>query len=319
MAEADVYTKNYISRNDVFADIFNFFIYGGDQVIRADSLCDENIEEIAIVPLGEEDVETTQRYRDVLKSCVIKRGEDASYVLLGVENQTHVHYAMPVRCMIYDALQYSKQTRQAAASHRQDKDTHLTAAEFLSGFTRDDTLTPVITLVVYFGAERWDAPRSLHQMFGKGASDERLMRFAPDYPINLIEPALLSEDQLARFITDFRQVMEFLKYSNDKQRISALLSEGSPYESLSTTAALVLNSCAGMGIKINQKEEKMNMCKAIQEIRQEGVEKGRAEGEVRGEYNTKVATARNFLAMGVLSIEQIAQGTGLSVGEVAAL
>ena len=73
MAEADVYTKNYISRNDVFADVFNFFIYGGDQVIQADSLCDESVEEIAIVPLGEEDAETAQRYRDVLKSCVIKR------------------------------------------------------------------------------------------------------------------------------------------------------------------------------------------------------------------------------------------------------
>ena len=74
-----------------------FFIWGGDQVIRADSLRDESVEEIAIVPIGEENAETAQRYRDVLKSCVIKRGEDASYVLLGIENQASVHYAMRVR------------------------------------------------------------------------------------------------------------------------------------------------------------------------------------------------------------------------------
>ena len=43
------------------------------------------------------------------------------------------------------------------------------------------------------------------------------------------------------------------------------------------------------------------------------------EREAKGAYDTKVATARNFLAMGVLSLEQIAQGTGLSVEEVAAL
>ena len=36
-------------------------------------------------------------------------------------------------------------------------------------------------------------------------------------------------------------------------------------------------------------------------------------------YDKAVSTARNFLAMGVLSVEQIAQGTGLSVEEVAAL
>ena len=53
------------------------------------------------------------------------------------------------------------------------------------------------------------------------------------------------------------------------------------------------------------------MCKAILEIKQEG----RAEGI----YDKAVTTARNFLAMGVLSIEQIAQGTGLSVDEVADL
>ena len=43
------------------------------------------------------------------------------------------------------------------------------------------------------------------------------------------------------------------------------------------------------------------------------------ESREEGAYDTKVATARNFLAMGVLSVEQIAQGTGLSVEEVAAL
>ena len=115
--------------------------------------------------------------------------------------------------------------------------------EFLSGFAKSDTLTPVITLVVYFGCQRWDAPCSLHQMFADTAGDKHLMRFVPDYTINLIEPATLSEEQLARFTTDFRQVMEFLKWSNDKHRISELLSEGSPYESLSTSAALVQHWC----------------------------------------------------------------------------
>ena len=38
-----------------------------------------------------------QKYRDVLKAAVIKQDEKMSYVLLGVENQTDVHYAMPVR------------------------------------------------------------------------------------------------------------------------------------------------------------------------------------------------------------------------------
>ena len=140
------------------------------------------------------------------------------------------------------------------------------------------------------------------------------MRFAPDCPINLIEPALLSEGQLAKFATDFRQVMEFLKYSNDKHRISELLSEGSPYESLSTSAALVLNSCAGMGIKINQKEEKMNMCKAIQEIRQEGEARGVEKGRAEGIFKTLYGLVRDNL----LSLTNAARKAGQSEEEFAA-
>ena len=35
-----------------------------------------------------------------------------TYVLLGIENQTRIHYAMPVRNIIYDALQYGKQVEE---------------------------------------------------------------------------------------------------------------------------------------------------------------------------------------------------------------
>ena len=92
--------------------------------------------------------------------------------------------------------------------------------------------------------------------------DEHMMSFVQDYKINLIEPAALSDEDLARFTTDFGCVMEFLQCANDKQRMRELLSEGSPFESISTSAALVLNSCANIKIRINQNKETTNMCKA---------------------------------------------------------
>ena len=45
----------------------------------------------------------------------------------------------------------------------------------------------------------------------------------------------------------------------------------------------------------------------------------RQEGEARGAYNKAVSTARNLLSMKILSVQQIAQATNLSVEEVAAL
>ena len=55
------------------------------------------------------------------------------------------------------------------------------------------------------------------------------------------------------------------------------------------------------------------------EGREEGREEGRSEGEaaglVKGKLVALVQSAKNFLAMG-LSLEQVSQGTGLSVEEI---
>ena len=54
-----------------------------------------------------------------------------------------------------------------------------------------------------------------------------------------------------------------------------------------------------------------DMTIAREEGRQEGIEEGLAEGALQ----KAIETAKNFLKMG-LSIEQVAQGTGLSIEEV---
>ena len=45
---------------------------------------------------------------------------------------------------------------------------------FLSGFTLDDKLTPVITITLYLGTTQWDGPRSLAEMMPQ--MDERILR-----------------------------------------------------------------------------------------------------------------------------------------------
>ena len=318
MPETDVFTKNYISQNEVFADVFNFFIYGGRNVIKPESLKDESPEESAILFFDGKKTETAQRYRDVLKSCVVKRGKYASYVLLGVENQSKIHNAMAARVMIYDALQYGKQIENIAAKHKQNKD-KMTSSEFLSGFTKSDKLIPVITLVIYFGAEKWDAPTSLYEMFDFNEENKDFMPFVQDYKINLIQPAALTDDELKKFVTDFKQVMKFLKYSNDKAKMRELLREDSSYENISTQAALVLNARAGIGIKINQKTEETNMCKAIQELQQEAIEEAVSIAAAENTVNALLRAAKALMKNLSLSADQALSTLSLSESERAAL
>ena len=120
MGLADTVTKAYMKENTVFADAFNYLIYGGKTVVNPTQLKELDTTEIAL-PFGAQNENRTQpddavqKYRDVLKSAVIKQDGEAAYILLGIENQTDIHYAMPVRNIIYDALQYGKQVADIAS------------------------------------------------------------------------------------------------------------------------------------------------------------------------------------------------------------
>ena len=51
---------------------------------------------------------------------------------------------------------------------------------------------------------------------------------------------------------------------------------------------------------------------------EQGISQGRSEGIAQGSYQTKLETAKNLFGLG-LSIENIAQATGLSQAEVEAI
>lgn len=173
MGKVDTVTKAYMRKNNIFADAFNYLIYEGKPVVDPKKLRELDTTEIAL-PFGSQEKENgqsndlVQKYRDILKSAVVMQEDEVAYILLGIENQTDIHYAMPVRNMIYDALQYGKQVADTAANHRKsDKSFRKrTSGEYLSGFYKEDVLKPVVTLVIHFGADEWDASLSLHEMMG---------------------------------------------------------------------------------------------------------------------------------------------------------
>ena len=184
MGKINTITKVYLSNPKYFADSFNYYLFNGKQIIKSDNLETLDPTEMAIIPREASD-ETVEKIRDVLKQCILMADDKATYLMLGIENQTDVHYALPVKNMIYDALNYGKQVSETAKKHREENDLR-GSAEFLSGFTKNDKLKPLITLTIYFGSDEWDAPRSLKEMFH--TTDETVLRFVEDYRVHLIVP-----------------------------------------------------------------------------------------------------------------------------------
>lgn len=276
MGNADIVTKQYLRKNDIVADICNFRIYGGKQVILPEQLIEQDSVLLG-VPEDEKRGKTVKRERDIFQRCSFMTDGKASYVLVGIENQKEIHYAFPVRTMLYDALNYAEQVNETAKEHKQKRDWKgKKAGEFLSGFYKEDKLIPVVTIVVYFGAEKWDAPTNLKEMMM--IPDKEFLPFINDYPMHMIIPEELSEEELNQFHSSLREVLTLIKYSQDKERLDDILHSDSRYSELERDAALVIKQCLNVDLQIEEKEDKVNMCIAWEEMKKDQRMAGRKEG-----------------------------------------
>ena len=294
MGAIDTETKAYLSDRRRFADAFNFSVYDGDEVILAEDLKELDTAAIAL-PYGVDAKAAVQKYRDLLKLYTVMQDERAIYLVLGLEIQALVHYAMPVRGMLYDALNYARQVTEAAASYRQEaksedstRNTSLTQEEYLSGFRKEDRLTPVITLTLCLSAEPWDAPTSLHEMLD--VEDKRLLRFVPDYKLNLLTPAQITDEEFAKFRTGLGAVMQFAKHRNDKD--VSWMEGNKRFEHMDWDTASLIKTVTGANIQI-EKGESVNMWAAwengINQARIDGEATGRQAGRNEGESNMMTA------------------------------
>jgi len=287
-------------------------------VIKPEQLTDMDTTQY-VIPYHEDEKgkpEAAQKYRDTLKTLAVKTDDRYTYLVLGIENQSHVHYAMPVRNMLYDAMQLEKQVRDLASQHRKEGKNG-TSEEYLSGMKKEDRLSPVITLVINFGGKKWDAPLSLREMYGE--QPEKVLPFIQDYRVFMIDPMEMSDNDLQKLNSSLREVLAYIKYQRDKAQMEKLLNEDSKFSCLETNAALVINAMTNAGIAIDPNKEAVNMCEAIRQMVDEGImlgeKRGEERGEKRGEMQKTLAIARRMLEKNY-PIEQVVDLTMLTKQEV---
>ena len=97
----DTVLKNYWNDNGQFADFFNAVLFGGEQVVSAEDLEDVDTEESSVLE-HREYAESIKTSRDHIKICKKSLAHGVEFVMLGIESQEHIHYAMPMRVMGYD-------------------------------------------------------------------------------------------------------------------------------------------------------------------------------------------------------------------------
>ena len=177
----DTVLKNYWRNNEQFADLFNAVLFGGEQVIKPEELEDVDTEESSVLQ-NRKYAESIRASRDSIKIRKKSAEHGVEFVMLGLESQEHIHYAMPMRVMGYDYGVYKKQYDSNAQKYKTVEG--MDEEEFLSGMRRTDKLTAVITVVVYYGEREWDGATTLHEML---SIPKKMIKFVNDYKILLVE------------------------------------------------------------------------------------------------------------------------------------
>ena len=255
MADKDIAEKILEDYPDVFADIVNGFLFNGNGVVKPEELEDMQLRSAYRAEMKLHDME-----RDVAKRW---KKNGIRIACVGFENQTAPDSRMVLRVLGYDGSEYRTQCLKE---------------------NLDNPPYPVITIVLYFGYEqRWTAAKSLYEAV---RVPDELKPFVTDVKLNVFEVAWLTDEQVAKFQSDFRIVADYFvqkrktgTYEGSKDTMRHV------YEVLQLLSVMEHDSrVEEEAIEESAKGGKRNMSNVIDRYIKEGAEKKEAE------VNERVAT-----------------------------
>lgn len=284
MGKVDVSVKHWLKNKERFADLFNGVLFNGRRIVLPQDLCHMDSESDIIITDKKGKDKAIQRYRDVVMSW---KGE-ISLAVLAVEAQDKVHYAMPVRTMLYDSLTYTEQIKkQWDALDKSDKEM-ATEAEFFSGFRKDDKVVPVVTILFYHGEDEWDGPTELYQILDVSEEESAcavMKKYVNNYKINLLDASCVED--VERFQTDLQIIFNMLKYRRDKYGMKQFKeSHSEELSHIPLDTAYVMKALLKVDvlkdIEKYRGQEEINMCKAFDDMMKDERDEGKAEGKAEG-------------------------------------
>ena len=273
----DTVLKNYWSGNEQFADLFNAVLFEGKQAIRPEELEDVDTEESSVLE-HKDYAESIRASRDNIKVSKRSTAFRVELVMLGMESQEHIHYAMPMRIMGYDYGTYKKQYDSNAKKYQTAKG--LEEDEYLSGMKKTDRFIPVITMVVYYGEKPWDGAVSLHGMLN---IPEEMKAFVNDYKILLVEAR---ENSLTlhnmKNVAFFNLMKVILDKSLSRDEARKKVIDYAREHKVDKSVIMTVAGATNCKIDYNALSEKgdFDMCTLFDEIAKENETKGEAKGIV---------------------------------------
>lgn len=287
MGEKDITEKILFDYNDVFADIINVLIYNGKEVVTEDSLESSGVRS----QYKADDSKVHEMERDVAKFW---KSHGVTLALYGIENQTKPDNLMPFRMISYDGAAYKSQI-----------------------VAKCEQPAPVISIVLYFGRDRWNGPKAIKEVLN---IPNELDPYVCDYHINVFEMSWLSDEQLGMFKSDFKMVAEYftmrrrdpnyrpknktiIKHVDEMLKLLAVFTGDHRFETLITDEDY-------------REKEGITMCEVLDREFAKGMEKGIEKGMEKGEEKGMAKAILSLVRDGDISKELGAEKLGISIEEL---
>ena len=283
MGQKDILLKDYFTP-DIFADAINAILYDGKSVVTPEKMRTIDIE-TQHVEERDGDIRADARFRDLAKIVEV---DDAIYCLFAIEHQSVEDYTMPLRIMEYDVREYLRQVKSNKGVQVRIK--------------------PIITIVMYWKADKWNQPVSVKDMFDKNTvrwlEYNGLGGYIQDYRMHLFEPGTVKEEDLEKFKTELKDVIAYVKYSKSTEALKDYNEKYKP--DLTKSTVTLINELTNSKYVFIEGKERLDMCEAFEGLIEEGRAKGRTEGraeELKEKYKSWVTLSNNLKKRGMSNPE----------------
>ena len=279
VGQKDILLKDYFTP-DIFADAINAILYDGKSVVTPEKMRTIDIETQRVEDENG-NVTADTRLRDSAKVVEV---DDAIYCLFAIEHQSVEDYTMPLRIMEYDVREYLRQVKSNKGVQVRIK--------------------PIITIVMYWKADKWNQPLSVKDMFDKNTvrwlEYNGLGGYIQDYRMHLFEPGTVKEEDLEKFKTELKDVIAYVKYSKSTEALKDYNEKYKP--DLTKSTVTLINELTNSKYVFIEGKERLDMCEAFEGLIEEGRAKGKAE-ELKEKYKSWVTLSNNLKKRGMSNPE----------------
>lgn len=199
----DAAIQRFFDRPEIVADALDSVVYK-ENIVSADETKSVDLAPVFHFLADLSGEQTEEDYQNSYRRTAVMTSDELCCVIMA---ETEVDYGLPIKARLLEGGLYAVQ--------ESNQDTSVKAP----------SLTPVITLVFYLSSKGWEGHYKLSDMYPE--MDERMRAFAPEYRLNMVEPAKLSEEELSAFSTELGSVLRKIKNSGDEECAEKSMPDGS--------------------------------------------------------------------------------------------